>query len=409
MKINKYTLLGIIFIGIAILLFFSDTLASFIRPITGIFLMGSSKGKDILFFAILGIFLILSQSSFLNKKLFSLNNSYYLKLSIISSLIIAIFGLIIEIAMRYYLGIGQFTIFVTMIPDATTTSILHSHVYKSVVGNILNVFIPNIYQTISIFVPISTITSIPISIPLGIHTGDSLSPYVPKIANIIIIAIPILFAMQVASLKDRLYPTKIILIFSSTCGLIGIIDGGFFSVPFIIGLFGMLYVYFDEYPINYYLGRTWQVLKNRSIGFQIEDVETNYLMKNTREKVAIIHKQAIISYVTFKRIIPYIAVILIILLRIWISLIGTNTEYYELEVINPISELDSKFEKYNILSINETQGKDQNKTLILISPEYNEMELLNNLTKTLNNSCTSYSLSWNVYSYINENNTNITS
>ncbi len=48
------------------------------------------------------------------------------------------------------------------------------------------------------------------------------------------------------------------------------------------------------------------------------------------------------------------------------------------------------------------------KTLILISPKYNEMELLNSLTKSLKNQGDAFSMSWNFYSYINSNNTNLT-
>ena len=39
----------------------TDIFNPIVRPITHIFLMGSSKGKDILFFGLLGIFLILPQ------------------------------------------------------------------------------------------------------------------------------------------------------------------------------------------------------------------------------------------------------------------------------------------------------------------------------------------------------------
>lgn len=415
MKLNKFTIFGILFIVIAILIFFSDTISNFIRPITEVFLMGSSKGKDILFFTILGIFCILSQSSFLNEKVFKGKNSYYLKLSIVLFFIIAILGIIIEIAMRYYLGIGQFTIFVAMVPDPTTTSIVHSHVYKSVIGTVIS----------------SAISNISMGIPIGIHMGDSLSPYVPKIANIIIIALPILFILQLASLKDRLYPTKIILIFASVCGLIGIIDGGFFSVPAIIGIFGMIYIYLDEYPINYYLAKVWYILKNRSMNIPKEEIDNSYLINATKEKVFIIHKYSLFGYKTFKRFFPYLFVFIIIVLRISISIIGTIPEYYEVDILNPSLDIDSKLGKYNILSdptdnnnadvdvdvdvdqdnnnknIN-TGPYDKNRIYRIISPEYNEMDLLNNLTKSLNNSCTSYSLSWNIYSYIADNNTNIT-
>jgi len=62
MKVNKIILLGIFFIFLGGTIFLTDILNPVIRPITHIFLMGSSKGKDIMFFGLLGMFLILSQT-----------------------------------------------------------------------------------------------------------------------------------------------------------------------------------------------------------------------------------------------------------------------------------------------------------------------------------------------------------
>ena len=58
MNSNKTILVGIIFIIIAGTIFITNTLNSIIRPITYLFLMGSSKGKDIIFFSLLGLFLM---------------------------------------------------------------------------------------------------------------------------------------------------------------------------------------------------------------------------------------------------------------------------------------------------------------------------------------------------------------
>ena len=62
MKLNKTIIIGLIFMLLAGVIFVSDVLNPIIRPITHLFLMGSSKGKDIIFFGLLGLFLILSQS-----------------------------------------------------------------------------------------------------------------------------------------------------------------------------------------------------------------------------------------------------------------------------------------------------------------------------------------------------------
>ncbi|KZX15018.1 hypothetical protein MBCUT_18200 [Methanobrevibacter cuticularis] len=406
MKISRYTIAGIIFLLLSILIFFSNSLDFFIRPITELFLMGSSKGKDILFFAIIGLFLIFSQIfeynnnfkensivknliSFRISKILKFNNRFYLKISIILFLITAILGLILEVVMRYYLGIGQLTIFVSMVPDPTTTSIIHSHIYKAILGNIIT----------------STLTNV----PEGIHTADSLAQYVPVLANIIMIILPIMFLTLLASLKNRLFPTRLILIFAATCGLIGIVDGGLFSTPAIVGIFGMMIIYFDEYPLNYYIGK---VLKIQS------------LTDKTRNKIIFIQKHSMKSYLTFKRTVPYIFLILIIILRISIAILGTNTEYYEVAIFDPVDNLD--LDNYSILSINESSNNSSekknntsnlnsdvvngnNKVIIKFSAEYNEMDLLNSLTKSLENKSSSFTMSWNFYSYFKEYNNNMTS
>ncbi|MCL2115128.1 MAG: hypothetical protein FWH29_02780 [Methanobrevibacter sp.] len=386
MKLSKYSLMGIISILLAILIFFSN-LDILIRPFTQIFLMGSSKGKDILFFGILGLFLILIQifeyesnnsmtnsykakndiitkifsfkiiNKFLN--IFKLENKTYLKFSIILFLAAGIFGLVLEIYMRFYLGIAPFTIFVAMNPQPSTTSILHSHIFKSAIGSIMTYS-----QTI---------------VPTGINTGDSLSSYAPKIANIIIIILPLLFLSFLMSLKKRLSPSSLILIFAATCGLIGLFDGGFFSIPYIIGIYGMLFVYFDEEWMNYSLGR---IFKNK------------YIVDNSKDAVAILKKSKIKSKVFIVRLIPHVFLLSIILFGVLISIIGTNTEYYELDIMNPTENihLDSS---YSLLSTEEKI----NKTSIAISSEYNEMDLLNSLANSLENKCSSFSLTWNFFSY----------
>ena len=68
MKRNNIILAGFIFILFAGVLFITDIFNPIIRPITRVFLMGSSKGKDILFFGLFGVFLILSQTFTLKNK-----------------------------------------------------------------------------------------------------------------------------------------------------------------------------------------------------------------------------------------------------------------------------------------------------------------------------------------------------
>ena len=80
MKRNNIILVGFIFILFAGVLFITDIFNPIIRPITRVFLMGSSKGKDILFFGLFGLFLILSQTFTLKNK--DIDSDKYLKIAI---------------------------------------------------------------------------------------------------------------------------------------------------------------------------------------------------------------------------------------------------------------------------------------------------------------------------------------
>lgn len=386
MKIDKYTGIGIIFILLAIIIFFTNALNPFIRPFTHLFLMGSSKGKDILFFTIFGLFLILSQlfeynTCFKDNKvvqkiksckisaIFNLNNNTYIKISLIIFVATAIFGLILELVLRYQIGISPFTTFVAMNHgNAATTSIIHSHIYKSVIGSVISYILSNFS----------------LGVPMGINTGDALSQYIPNIANIIIVILPILFLTQLSSLKDRFGPSRLLLTFTSTCGLIGIFDGGLFGVPCAAGIYGMLIVYFDETGFDYYGAKLFR---------------NNGIVEKVKGKREIIKNQKMLSYSTIKRFIPHLFLILMIILRLSVSLIGSNTEYYEVDIMNPtatLEEINSSLSNYSVLSI---QNTNNNNILIYISPEYNEIELLNSLIKSLNGKCSAYSMTWNSYSY----------
>ena len=80
MKRNNIILAGFIFILFSGVLFITDIFNPIVRPLTRIFLMGSSKGKDILFFGLFGLFLILSQTFTLKNK--DIDSDRYLKIAI---------------------------------------------------------------------------------------------------------------------------------------------------------------------------------------------------------------------------------------------------------------------------------------------------------------------------------------
>lgn len=354
MNLNKYLILGIILIIFGIIIFFTDTFNVVIRPITYLFLMGSSKGKDIVFFFLFGLFILLSQLYKLDllEKYFNFKNNKILKMSILLSTVILVLGIFLEILLRYYLNIKYNTIFVSMKPSFTTTSILHSHIYKSIFGNLISLILGT-------------------KIPTGINVGNSLSQYVPPIAYLFILLLPIIFILQILSLQKRLFASTICLSFFSSTLIIGILDGGLFGTPAIVGLCGLIFVYEFGHYLDYYF--------EKNIG----NKENIKLLKLEKEK----NKRK------FNKTIVFIFIILILVLRISITFTGANGEYYELDIVNPTDNIE-----LNNFSIIKVQEKP-NEKIIYLSSEYNEMELLNSLKEPLKNKCDYYTLSWNGYSY----------
>ena len=379
-KINKYIPFGIILITFGTLLFFLSGIDQFIRPFTQPVLMGSSKGKDILFFVLFGITIILS-TFWDNVKLYEYfknmsipkrlkDKNFYLKLSLILFLFTAIAGLIVELYLRNSLGISWNTILVIMKPSLTSTSILHSHLYKAIFGIILGMFLTYI--------------------PAGIHTGSSLSAYTPSVISVLFILIPITYIVMLISMQRREAVPRIFLSFITTIGIIGLIDGGLFGTPCVGGIYGLLILMYNN-----------EILEGISDYITVKE-KRNILMIQLKEELNVIksiftgkvreNKKSIVKYL--KILIPHIALILIIALRFSIAFYGASPDSYEL-TIDDGHDLDS-LNQYDVLNLTE----HQNKTTVYVSNQYNEMELLNNLAVSLDGKCDWYSLSWNIYSYL---------
>ncbi len=365
-KFDKYQKIGTIFIVLSIILFFSNNLDMIIRPFTQPILMGSSKGKDIMFFAIFGILLIFSEMEdwkIFKKipipKFFRKSPDHYLKVGFFLLLILAVWGIITEIIMRNSLGIGIFTIFTSLRPDMTSTSILHSHVYKSVLGTIINSLMSNV--------------------PSGIHTGHSLVNYVPWYTKSLFVLIPILAIIMMKSLQNRPFITRMFLAFTMTLGIIGVMDGGFFATPCVGGLYGFLVVYFDGASINYGSGIFFNIPE-----WVEQEKNNSEIPKKWKEYKKI-----------FKVLLPHIILLFIILLRFSLAFAGSNPEYYDVTIMNPSGNID--LSHYDTIKITETP----NEMHVQFSSDYNEMELENSLAKTLKGKCDAFSESWNMYSYFN--------
>ena len=381
LKNNKYIPVGILFIILGGSLYFLSGVDQFIRPFTQPILMGSSKGKDILFFVLFGITLILTTLGD-NERIYewfkNLNipqklkdKDFYLKLSLFLFLFTAIAGLAVELYLRSTLGIDWNTILVIMNPSLTSTSFLHSHLYKSIFGIILGIFLSHI--------------------PAGIHTGSSLSAYAPDAINLLFILIPITYLTMVLSLQRRKGLPRVFLAVTSTIGIIGLIDGGLFATPTIGGIYGILILMYNEEILDGISDFITEKEERESI--------KNSLNEELNEIKSILHgynrerKQSIKKYL--KIALPHIALILIIALRFSVAFYGACPDSYEL-TISDGHNID--LNDYNTLNITENGDR----TIAYLSNEYNEMELLNNLAIDLDGKCDWYSLSWNIYSYMDE-------
>ncbi len=339
MKINRIFLLGIIFIIISMFLFFTDILTPIIRPFTHIFLMGSSKGKDILFFLLMGTMLLLSQlftsSSYLRLKLAKINyfkdwqGNDFLKIVIITVIATYILGIILEIWIRISFGVSIYTTFISLVPSPSSSSILHSHIFKATLSPLFASFLGS---------------------GSTINTGTALMQYVSSIGLVVLIAIPLIYLAGLFSLDNRRDIHQFLLILGLSTTLIGIIDGGLLSTPALMGLSILLGVYSFKIPFS------------------------------------------------FKNLInPTIIIALLIILRVILGFIGSNTDYYEVTIIGATDDLPLDGYPINYF---EVHGE---KTIIHISANYNEIFLLNELSKTLEGKSSGFFISWNFFSFFGNN------
>nr|WP_282730677.1 hypothetical protein [Methanobacterium alcaliphilum] len=327
--------LGIILIILSVLLFLSDFLDPFITYFTHIFLMGSSEGKDVLFFTLMGTMLILSplfiEKGYLKHKLDKvsyfkqLNQNDFLKIAIILVVFTYIMGLVMEIMVRQQLDVSIFTTFISLIPSPTSTSLTHSHIFKASISPIIKNFI---------------------IVPSQIHTGTSLLQYVPPLGPIALITLPLVYIIGLFSLGHRRDFHKVILIFALATTMIGMIDGGLFSTPAMVGLSGLLGI---------------QALK---IPFSPRNLIT-----------------------------PTVIIGLLIILRVFLSLMGSNTEYYEVTIIGSTEPIN--LDGYDVVSYQ----KEGDRIILHLAPHYNEMVLLNELTKSLEGKARGFFISWNFFSF----------
>jgi hypothetical protein len=326
--INRFTLIGAVLILLGLMVyrleFLQVTATSLFYPL----LLGSSEGKLVLFLFIMGSLLILN-SLISNCKIAGKiasedvgDSRRYLKYAVVLVLITYVVGIIIEISLRASYGVSLFTVFVTLNPDVSSTSIMHSHVFKSALGSILN-----------------TLGAV---LPSNIHTGDALFKYVSPLAYIIVITLPLTFITSLMSMDNRMGHYRIIIAFAASLAMIGMIDGGLFSNPAIIGVAGLIGMYFIREPFS---------------------------PKNL--------------------ITPTIIVLLIIMAGLSIEIGGSHQDNHQLTLINQVQPID--WNGYPVERI-------ENSTYILNYKDNDRNNLLN-LFNILKGQSDAFFITWNFYSY----------
>ena len=324
----------------SILIFSTKFLDQLILNLTYPFLEGSSEGKSVILFGVMGSILLLyplfNFDGIIMQKIASINpkikenGNYYLKLVIIVVLFTYLIGVMIEIIIRLKLGISIFTTFVAMNPSPASTSITHSHVFKSVLGDLIN---------LSGF-----------NVPSNIHTGSALIQYTSPFSFLLLITFPITYLLGLISLNQRKYRYIVILAFAITTSLIGMLDGGIFSTPALIGLSGLLGVYAIKKP------------------FSLRD-----LIK------------------------PTFIIIILILLRITIGVMGTNIEYHEVTFFDETVPVD--LNGYNVTSIEHVGDK----TILRISTDQSDKSILIDMVQRSQGKVSGISISWDIFSWIPRN------
>ncbi len=333
--IDKSMLIGFILILLGVVILFTNFIDSFVTTLFWPILEGSSEGKAVLFLGLLGSFCILS--SFINKsdkikrKLYKNNESHwhYLLYALILLLTCAIIGLIIEIYIRTKFNVSIFTILSTMDPNTSTTSLMHSHVYKSVLGFFSNSFVPT-----------------------HVNTGSSILTYVLPYALVIAIIWPIIYLLGLSALSKMTPIYKAVTIFLISTSLIGLIDGGLFSQPFLIGFGFLLLVYAAH----------------------------GNLIKNGR-----INIKPLIN--------PFVIVGYILLAAIILEVGGSETTYHTLTVINQTEPVN--MDEYNVISV----YQNGDKTTYIMDTKTPDKVLIREIFQTFKGKASLTFMSWNFYSY----------
>lgn len=335
MKIDKIGLSGIILILAGLFIYATSALDQMVTMITWPLLSGSSEGKAVLLMVMMGCFLLLNSLintwKFLSPlkdkvKSYSPDGKKFFKWTLIIIIITCLIGVLIEFYIRLKYGISPLTIFVSTNPTSTSTSPMHTHVFKSVFGHLAD-----------------RMGSL---VPEHVHTGGSLYYEVIPWAYFIIITMPLACVTGLFALNEGRNIQRVFMAFALTLSLIGMVDGGLYSQPLVIGM-GLLFIlYFIRRP------------------FQFRQL-----------------------------ILPLAMIFLVALSGLALELAGNNSSYREITVINQFESVE--LSGYNILS---TEEKG-NITVIRMDTSVSDKKTLEDLLDKYQGRADGFFMTWNFFSY----------
>lgn len=329
-KIDKTIIVGLGLIILGFIILVTDFIDSFVTNLLWPLLEGSSEGKTVLFLGMLGLILIISslinQNSSIRHRLYPDNNYHlkYILFVVVILLCCAVLGLIIEFYIRYKLGISFFTILTSLDPSTSTTSPMHSHAYKSILGYLSKSFVP-----------------------AHVNTSSSILKFVFPYALIVVPIWIVSFICGVIGLSDMKPLHKAITTIALTLALIGILDGGMFSQPFLIGIGFLLLMYFS----------------NGKIGIK-------YFIK------------------------PVVIMGYILLVGMIIEVGGSDMSHHTLSVINQTEPVDMT--QYNVTNI-EVHG---DVTTYTLATKTDDKQLIRQIFASFKGKADVTFMSWNFYSYL---------
>lgn len=340
-SITKSMICGFVLVLLGFVILFTNYIDAFVTELLWPLLEGSSEGKVVLFLWLIGITLIFTSVIRQNSKLKEIlyrNNDYhlkYLKITLLLLISCALIGLIIEALIRQHFGVSFFTVLTSMTPNTSTTSPMHSHAYKSVLGIFANYFVP-----------------------AHVNTGASILQYVMPYALIIVFFWPVSYVLGVIGISNMRDLDRIVSIIALNVCLIGLIDGGIFSQPFLIGFAFLLLAYFSNGKIDL-----------RKL-FNKDQIEVKYFIN------------------------PIIIMGFILLLAMIIEVGGSDTTCHTLTVVNQTDSVDMS--EFNVTNM-EVKGDMTIYTLNCSTPD---KKLIREIFAKFKGKSDLTFMSWNFFTYL---------